>query len=86
MFSGEEEHVRMRFDNQLVGAVLDRLGRDSILIPSGGSHFTVIADVVVNPQFFAWICDFRNLAQIFWPDDLVQKMREHMADVMAMYQ
>ena len=26
MFSGREERVRMRFDNQLVGAVLDRLG------------------------------------------------------------
>ena len=35
MFSGEEEHVRMRFDNQLVGGDLDRLGRDIILIPDG---------------------------------------------------
>ena len=85
MFSGEEEHVRMRFDNQLVGAVLDRLGRDIILIPDGDSHFTVIADVVVSPQFFAWICGFRNLAQIIGPDGVVQKMREHVADVMAMY-
>ena len=85
MFSGEEERVRMRFDNQLVGAVLDRLGRDMILIPDGESHFTVAADVVVSPQFFAWICGFRNLAQITGPDEVVQKMREHVADVMTMY-
>ena len=76
----------MRFDNQLVGAVLDRLGRDSILIPDGDLHFTVIADIVVSPQFFTWICGFPNLAQTIGPDDVVQKMREHVADVMAMYQ
>ena len=56
-----------------------------ILIPDGESHFTVAADVVVSPQFFAWICGFRNLAQITGPDEVVQKMREHVADVMTMY-
>ena len=85
MFSGEEQRVRMRFDNQLVGAILDRLGRDVMLIPDGDSHFTVTADVVVSPQFFAWVCGFRSLAQIIGPEDVVQKMREHVADVMAMY-
>ena len=35
MFSGQERRVRMRFDNRLVGAVLDRLGRDVSLIPDG---------------------------------------------------
>lgn len=85
MFSGEEQRVRMRFDNQLVGAVLDRLGRDVMLIPDGDFHFTVTADVVVSPQFFAWVCGFRSLAQIIGPEDVVQKMREHIADVMAMY-
>lgn len=85
MFSGEEQRVRMRFDNQLVGAVLDRLGRDVMLIPDGDSHFTVTADVVVSPQFFAWVCGFRSLAQIIGPEDVVQKMREHVADVMTMY-
>ena len=85
MFSGEEQRVRMRFDNQLVGAVLDRLGRDVMLIPDGDSHFTVTADVVVSPQFFAWVCGFRSLAQIIGPEDVVQKIREHVADVMAMY-
>lgn len=85
MFSGEEERVRMRFDNRMAGAVLDRLGRDAVLVPDGDTHFTVTADVVVSPQFFAWVCGFRELAQIIGPADVVRKMREHMADVMAMY-
>ena len=38
MFTGEEVKVQLRFENHLVGAVLDRLGRDVILIPDGEDH------------------------------------------------
>ena len=86
MFSGREERVRMRFDNQLVGAVLDRLGRETMLIPDGESCFTVTAQVEVSPQFFAWISGFGRLARIVGPDHVVQAMRAHAAEVLAMYE
>ena len=85
MFGGKEEHVRMRFDNQLVGAVIDRLGRDMMLIPDGDSHFQVSADVVVSPQFFAWILGFGSLAQIIGPEPVVRQMAAHLASVVPMY-
>ena len=86
MFSGREERVRMRFDNQLGGAVLDRLGREAMLVPDGESHFTVTAQVEVSPQFFAWVSGFGRLAQILGPDYVVQAMRAHAAEVLAMYE
>lgn len=86
MFSGREERVRMRFDNQLVGAVLDRLGRETMLIPDGERCFTVTAQVEVSPQFFAWISGFGSLARIVGPDHVVQAMRAHAAEVLAMYE
>ena len=86
MFIGREERVRMRFDNQLVGAVLDRLGREAMLVPDGESHFTVTAQVEVSPQFFAWVSGFGRLAQILGPDYVVQAMRAHAAEVLAMYE
>ena len=86
MFSGREERVRMRFDTQLVGAVLDRLGREAMLVPDGESHFTVTAQVEVSPQFFAWVSGFGRLAQILGPDYVVQAMRAHAAEVLAMYE
>jgi hypothetical protein len=54
MFSGNEATVKLRFENHLVGAVLDRLGRDVSIIPDGEEHFTVSADVVPIPQIYAW--------------------------------
>ena len=81
MFSGDERRVRLRFDSRMVGAVLDRLGRDAVLVPDGPDHFTVTADVVVSPQFFAWVFGFHTLAQIVGPPDVVEKMREYLAQV-----
>ena len=86
MFSGEEREVKLRFDEQLVGAVLDRLGQDVMLIPDGDGHFTVRASVVVSPQFFAWVCGFGNLAQIVAPGDVVAQMKEHIGKIAKMYE
>lgn len=85
MFSGEEESVQLRFENHLVGAVLDRLGQDVFIIADGDDHFTVRADVVVSPLFFAWVTGFGAAAQIIGPDDVVEKMRQHINSVAALY-
>ena len=85
MFSGREERVTLRFDNSLVGAVLDRLGQESMIIPDGESYFTVTTDVIVSPQFFAWIAGFGPDAKIVSPESVVSQMREHIDSVAALY-
>ena len=85
MFTGQEENVVLRFENHLVGAVLDRLGRDVFIVPDGPDHFTVRTDVIVSPQFFAWVLGFGSSAQIIGPKPVVDKMREHIQSVAALY-
>ena len=86
MFSGEEKSVLMRFENHLVGAVLDRLGREVMIVPDGEEHFTVRTNVVVSPQFFAWVCGFVDGVQILSPDDVVGEMREHVSKIAKLYE
>ena len=86
MFSGTEEPVRMRFDNRLVGAVLDRLGSEAMLVPDGDGHFTVTAGIVPSPQFYAWVFGFGGLAQILGPESVVQGMRAQLEATAAMYE
>lgn len=86
MFTGEELSVQLRFENDLVGAVIDRLGRDVMLIPDGNLHFTVRTDVIVSPQFFAWVLGFGSKARILGPESVVEKMREHIKQVAALYE
>ena len=86
MFSGTEEPVRMRFDARMVGAVLDRLGSDTMLIPDGDGHFTVTASVVPSPQFYSWVFGFGDLAQILAPAPVVAGMERQLREVMNCYQ
>lgn len=85
MFSGTEERVKMRFTNRLAGAVLDRLGLDVSIIPDGGEHFTVSADVVVSPQFFAWLCGFGAEARLLAPERAVEQMKAHIGKIAELY-
>lgn len=85
MFTGEEIKVQMRFENHLVGAVLDRLGSEVFIVPDGPAHFTVRTDVVVSPQFFAWVLGFGPQAQIVGPAHVVDGMKAHIGSVEALY-
>ena len=86
MFTGEEVNVQLRFENHLVGAVLDRLGRDVLLIPNGENHFTVRTQVIVSPQFFAWICGFGTAVKVIGPDEVVRQMAEHVKSIAGQYE
>ena len=86
MFTGDETSVRLQFENDLVGAVLDRLGRDVMLIPDGDSHFTVRTDVVVSPQFFAWVLGFGKKAKILEPERVVNQLKDHIDQIRQLYQ
>ena len=85
MFTGEETTVKLRFEKELVGVVLDRLGRDVMLIPDGDEHFTVKTDVVISPQFFAWIFGFAGRAEILSPQPVIDAMREQLEKVAGQY-
>lgn len=85
MFTGEEVSVSMRFENHLVGAVLDRLGREVFIVADGPDHFTVRTDIVVSPQFFAWVLGFGGSAEITGPADVVEEMKAHIEAAAAKY-
>ena len=85
MFSGTDQRITLRFENALVGAVLDRLGRDIPIVPDGESHFLVTAEVIVSPQFFAWVAGFGNQVRIMSPDAVVRQMREYIDSIASLY-
>jgi len=75
MFSGEEQTVRLRFANHLVGAVLDRFGKDVIVVADGPEHFKVTLNVVTSPKFYAWLFGFGTEVEILSPPSARQEMQ-----------
>ena len=75
MFTGQDRKVKMRFTNNLAGAVFDRFGTDIMLIPDGENHFTVTLDLAVSPRFYAWLFGFGTDAEILSPEDVREEAR-----------
>ena len=85
MFGGKEQKVKLRFTNHLVGAVLDRFGRDTIIVKDGDEHFTVTVNVVVSQQFFGWVFGFGNDVEIISPEEVRLEMKKHAEEIIVKY-
>ena len=68
--------MRMEFENQFVGTVLDHFGRDVMLIPKDEKHFSMQAQIKVGTQFFGWLAGLGSGAVIVSPDNI---RREYVA-------
>ena len=86
MFTGEEKRVTLRFADSLVDPVIDRFGEDIALIPSGEDRFTVTVDVVVSPQFYAWLAPFGAEAEILSPPEVRRGMIEQLQTILKVYE
>ena len=75
MFGGQPEQVRLRFAGHLAGAVLDRFGRDLILVPDGENDFIVTVRAQISPQFFAWVFGFGDEVEILTPPSVREAFR-----------
>ncbi len=85
MFSGEERVVKLKFANHLVGAVIDRFGKDVQIIESGNDSFIVNVNVDVSPQFFGWLNGFGADVTILAPNDVVRQMKNHVTAIAELY-
>ena len=82
MFRGEERELRLRFTRHLAGAVMDRFGPDTILIPDGDEHFTCTVTVAVSPQFYGWLCGFGGEAVILAPAASAADFRAYLEGIL----
>lgn len=76
MFRGEVRRVKLRFENSLAGVVIDRFGRDTLLIPDGERHFTFTDEISVSPNFLGWVASFGGRGTITFPQEVVEQYRE----------
>ena len=86
MFTGSGQTVKLRFENPLVGAVIDRFGKEVMLIPDGDEHFTVSVDVAVSPQFYAWLFGFGTAVEILSPESARRELSERAKAVAVLYE
>ena len=85
MYSGEAVNVKLRFHNSLLNVVVDRFGKDTMLIPDGEEHFNFTVNVAVSPIFLSWVIGFGSKAKILYPESVVDACRQLCAEAMNQY-
>ena len=86
MFGGEEVRVRLQFDNEMVGVLLDRFGKDISIYKTdkpGWSETSV--DVALSDQFLGWIFSLGTSVKIAGPEDVVKRFKNELAAMRKLY-
>jgi len=76
MFAGDTVDVKMRFHKSLINVVIDRFGKETMLIPDGDEHFNFTVSVAVSPMFLSWVIGFGDKAKILYPQSVASQCAE----------
>jgi len=75
MFGGEEAEVKLRVNNKLIGGVIDRFGKEIMMIPDGDHHFTIRVRIALSPIFYGWLFQFGDLCEVLEPQSLKNDLK-----------
>ena len=76
MFGGQQEDVVLEFDKSLIGAVYDRFGEDTRMIPSGENKCIATLRVRISPVFWGWLFQFAGQMRLLSPAHVVESYRQ----------
>ncbi len=85
MYSGDTTAVKLRFHRSLSNVVIDRFGKDTMLLPDGEEHFVFTVPVAVSPLFLSWVMGFGDKAKILYPQSVIRQCRELCAQILQQY-
>lgn len=85
MYGGADADVTLRCEKQLAGVLIDRFGKDIMIVPDGKNHIRAHMPVSVSPQFFGWVTGLGNGMEIVSPEHVRQEYQEFLQDVLKVY-
>ena len=86
MFGGEITPVTMVFQNRMMGAVMDRFGRDVVVMKEDERHFRITVPVAVSNQFYGWVFGLGKMVRIVSPESVKEGMKKALADIAQRYE
>lgn len=83
MFTGEEQRIKIMFQNDLINVIIDRFGLDVDIEPVDESHILLTTKAKISMGLKSWILRWGAKAKVISPPELaddiieeVQKMQE----------
>ncbi len=75
MYGGTPIKVKMCCNNNLIGVIMDRFGKDVFIMKKDNESFETIVEVVPSKQFYAWVIALGEGAYLVSPESVVDTMR-----------
>ena len=85
MYGGNETRATIEAENAMVGVLIDRFGKDIIIVPIDEDHFRTVVNVAVSKQFFGWIMALGEGIKITGPDAVVDQMKAEIVRMVRQY-
>lgn len=72
MFRGDDECVRLLCENDLIGVMIERFGKNIMPIPyvQDTGKFTFYVRVAISDPFYGWLCGFNGKVCILAPENV----------------
>lgn len=86
MYGGKEEIVTLLFENNLIGVMMDRFGKEVSIRTRDSGHFSARVNVAVSGQFFGWLTGLGTGAEILAPESVAEAYRKHLRETLAQYE
>ncbi len=85
MYGGELVNIKLRFDDSLIGVVVDRFSDKVFISPNADGTFTISTEVMLSPQFFGWLFSFGDKAKLLTPKSAKEQFKAYLDEVSAVY-
>lgn len=85
MYGGRDERVALRCKNHLAGVIIDRFGKDVMMIPDERDFFKANVLVTVSEQFFGWLAGLGNGVQLLAPEAVVNEYKQYLQSILTQY-
>ena len=86
MFGGREEKISLEFKNYLVGVMIDRFGRDLMIVSKDNDHSVTRVQVNVSTQFYGWLAALGNSVRVISPENVRKEYRDFLRKALENYE
>ena len=85
MYGGPDAEVTLRCEKHLVGVLIDRFGKEIMIVPEGKDHVHARVTVSVSPQFFGWVTGLGSGMEIVSPEHVRKEYQAFLQSVLKVY-
>ncbi|WP_064091301.1 helix-turn-helix transcriptional regulator [Rossellomorea aquimaris] len=86
MFAGNEEWIKIKFQNHLINVIIDKFGKDVEIMKAEDGYFVLSTKALVSDGLINWILSFGNQAKIISPPSLLEKVKQEVIQMNKLYQ